>query len=57
MIQSKFPNQLPMLLGEGDRLVFGDKTVSTPYTVNLTEVNEQQTEVTGLLKQYKLLSM
>jgi len=25
MIQSKFPHQLPMLLGEGDRLVFGDQ--------------------------------
>ena len=46
MIQSKFPNQLPMLLGESDRLVFGDKTSSTPYTVNLIKVNEQQTEVT-----------
>ena len=46
MIQSKFPNQLPMLLGESDRLVFGNKTSSTPYTVNLIKVNEQQTEVT-----------
>ncbi|MGD1699091.1 caspase family protein [Dapis sp. BLCC M229] len=46
MIQSKFSNQLPMLLGEGDRLVFGDKTVSTYYTVNLIKVNTEQTEVT-----------
>ncbi len=46
IINSKFPLQLPMLLGEGDRLVFGSETVSKPYTVNLTKVNEQQTEVT-----------
>ena len=46
IIQSKFPNQLPMLLGEGNRLVFGDKTSLTPYTVHLIEVNEQQIEVT-----------
>ncbi|MEB3175039.1 MAG: hypothetical protein VKN60_07635 [Cyanobacteriota bacterium] len=29
-IQSKFPNQLPLLLGEGDRLVFGDKREINP---------------------------
>lgn len=46
IINSKFPQQLPMLLGEGDRLVFGSKIISNPYTVNLTNVNEQQTEVT-----------
>jgi len=46
IIQSKFPNQLPMLLGEGDRLVFGDQISPTLYTVNLIKVNEQQTEVT-----------
>ena len=46
MIQCKFPHQLPMLLGEGSRFVFGDKTSSTPYTVNLVKVNEEQTEVT-----------
>ncbi len=46
VIQSKFSNQLPMLFGEDKRLVFGDKTVSIPYTLNLISVNEQQTEVT-----------
>ncbi len=46
MIHSKFPGQLPMLLGEADRLVFGDKTVATPSTVLIANVNEEQTEVT-----------
>lgn len=46
MIQSKFPNQLPMLLGEGSLFVFGNKTSSTPYTVNLTKVNEGHMKVT-----------
>ena len=34
-IQSKFPQQLPMLLGESDRLVFGSDRWSTPYTVQV----------------------
>lgn len=46
VINGKFPNQFPMLFGDENRLVFGDKTVSIPYTLNLTDVNEQQTEVT-----------
>ena len=46
IIQSKFPNQLPMLLGEGDRLVFKEQISPTLYTVNLIKVNQQQTEVT-----------
>jgi hypothetical protein len=46
MIQSKFPNQLPMLLGEGDRLVFGDKQEYKPYTLVVTNVSEDQTEIT-----------
>jgi uncharacterized cupredoxin-like copper-binding protein len=46
MIQSKFPNQLPMLLGEGDRLVFGDKQEYKPYTLVVTQVSEDQTEIT-----------
>ena len=47
MVHSKFPGQLPMLLGEAAKLkVFGDKTVATPSTVLLADVNEKQTEVT-----------
>jgi hypothetical protein len=46
LIQSKFPNQLPMLLGEGDRLVFGDKQEYKPYTLVVTNVSEDQTEIT-----------
>jgi hypothetical protein len=42
MIQSQFPNQLPMLLGEGDRLVFGSDRSSTPYTVTVIEVTGQE---------------
>lgn len=46
VINGKFPHQFPLLFGEEDRLVFGEKTVSTPYTLYLSHVNEQQTEVT-----------
>ena len=46
MIQSKFPQQLPMLSGEGDRLVFGDKEHYRPYTLVIINVTEDQKEVT-----------
>jgi hypothetical protein len=46
MVQSKFPSQLPMLLGEGDRLVFGDKQAYKPYTLVVINVSEDQTEIT-----------
>lgn len=46
MIQSKFPQQLPMLMGDGDRLVFGDKRQYKPYTIIIIGVNEAQTEIT-----------
>ena len=45
-IQSKFPSQLPMLLGEGDRLVFGSDRVSTQYAVTVMKVDENQKQVT-----------
>jgi hypothetical protein len=44
-IQSKFPSQLPMLLGEGDRAVFGRDRVSLHYAVVVTDVNDIQTQV------------
>lgn len=44
-IQSKFPSQLPMLLGESDRAVFGSNRVSLQYAVTITQVNDSQTQV------------
>ena len=44
-IQSKFPGQLPMLLGEGDRAVFGSNIVSTQYTVIVIDVDSSQKQV------------
>ena len=46
MIQSKFPQQLPMLMGNGDREVFGDKRHYKPYTVSVTGVNLARQEIT-----------
>jgi Caspase domain len=46
MIQSRFSNQLPMLIGDGDRLVFGDKQRSRPYTVVVIQVSAERQEVT-----------
>ena len=37
-IQSKFPQQTPMISGESDRLVFGSDRWSTPFTVNVIKV-------------------
>ena len=37
-IQSKFPQQIPMILGESSRLVFGSETWSTPFTVSVIRV-------------------
>lgn len=44
-IQSKFPSQLPMLLGEADRSVFGSNLVVTQYTVVVTDVDANLTQV------------
>ena len=46
MIQSKFPQQLPMLMGDGDRLVFGDKRKYKPYTLVVTKVADDGREIT-----------
>lgn len=37
-IQSKFAQQMPMILGESDRLVFGSERWSTPLTVTVIKV-------------------
>lgn len=44
-IQSKFPSQLPMLLGESDRAVFGSDRVSTQYAVTVIQVDANQTRL------------
>ena len=41
-IQSKFPNQLPMLLGEGDRLVFGSEIQLVQYSLTVIKVASVQ---------------
>ena len=46
MIQSKFPQQLPILIGNGDREVFGDRRKYKPYTVTVTGVDLERGELT-----------
>ncbi|MDJ0898682.1 MAG: caspase family protein [Xenococcus sp. MO_188.B8] len=46
MIQSKFPQQLPMLIGDSDRLVFGDQRQYKPYTVVVIDAAEDGTAIT-----------
>ena len=50
-IQSKFPAQLPMLMGEGDRAVFGSDRLSTQYTVSVMQVANQQVTLNAGLAQ------
>ena len=45
-IQSKFPRQLPMIMGESDRLVFGSDTWTTPYTVSVMAVDLDRRQIT-----------
>jgi hypothetical protein len=44
-IQSKFPSQLPMLLGEGDLLVFGSNLIANQYTIVVLDVDASQKQV------------
>lgn len=46
MIQSKFPQQLPLLIGDGDRLVFSDQREYKPYTVTVIKVTQDGQEIT-----------
>lgn len=39
LIQSKFREQTPMLIGEGDRLIFGSESIAYEYTVTVMDVN------------------
>jgi Caspase domain len=50
-IQSKFSNQLPMLLGEGDRLVFGSEIKPVQYSLTVVNVAPGQVTLNGGLAQ------
>jgi Caspase domain len=50
-IQSRFPNQLPMLLGQGDRLVFGSEIKPVQYNLTVIKVSPEQVTVDGGLAQ------
>lgn len=50
-IQSKFPSQLPMLLGEGDRLVFGDQIKPVQYSLTVINVDQGQVTLDGGMAQ------
>lgn len=45
-IQSKFPQQLPMLVGDGTRAVFGNKHLPHQYSVNVSGVDSNQKQIT-----------
>ncbi len=45
MVQSNFPQQLPMLIGDDDRLVFGSDRAYMPYTITVIEVDEERQQV------------
>ena len=44
-IQSKFPSQLPMLLGNGDLSVFGSDLIANQYTIVVIDVDASQKQV------------
>jgi hypothetical protein len=44
-IQSQFPRQLPMIMGDSERLVFGSESWTTPYTAGVLEANVEQHQV------------
>jgi hypothetical protein len=44
-IQSKFSNQMPMLMGEIDRVVFGDERIPLQYAVNVLEIDPEPDEL------------
>jgi hypothetical protein len=50
-VQSRFPNQLPMLLGEGDRLVFGSEIKAIQYSLTVVQVKPGQVTLDGGLAQ------
>jgi hypothetical protein len=50
-IQSRFPNQLPMLLGESDRFVFGSEIKAIQYSLTVIDVSSLQVTLNGGLAQ------
>jgi Caspase domain len=44
-IQSEFPSQLPMLLGNADLSVFGSNTIANKYTMIVLDVDASQKQV------------
>ena len=46
MIQSKFPQQLPILMGDGDRQILGDRREYKPYTLVVIDVAGDGAEIT-----------
>lgn len=45
-IQSKFPQQLPMLVGDGTRAVFGNESLPHHYSVTVMSVDSNRKQVT-----------
>ncbi|MEG5066412.1 caspase family protein [Microcoleus sp. B3-A4] len=45
-IQSKFPQQLPMLVGDGTRAVFGNDNLPHHYSVIVSSVDSNQKQIT-----------
>ena len=45
-IQSKFPQQLPMLVGDGTRAVFGNESLPHHYSVTVSSVDSNQKQIT-----------
>ncbi|MBH8571552.1 caspase family protein [Nostocaceae cyanobacterium CENA369] len=43
-IHSQFPSQTPILLGEGDRLIFGTERVKTVFAVPVMKVEQTETK-------------
>ena len=50
-IQSQFANQIPMLLGEGDRLVFGSEIKPVTYSLTVIGVDANRVRIDGGLAQ------
>ena len=50
-IQNQFSNQLPMLIGEGKRLVFGDEIQPLRYSLTVIKVASRQVTLDGGLAQ------
>ena len=50
-IQSKFPAQLPMLLGEAERILFKGERQSTKYTATVLEISDNLVTISAAMPQ------